>query len=236
MKYLKGELYKLFHNKLIYLTIILSFIYGILVNIIYYINNLSINDLYHNYIDEYFILYFILTIFYVSFTVSDEYDNKTIMNIFKHKFIIIKLLSIVIYLFILFIFSYFVCYDISLFFFKFPVLKIKIIIEILLSFIKIIPLLFTLILLCFNLTLLFKKANISLVLTYVIYFGFVYLDNHLLNINSKIIPYLFTMHLNLNNHYILNNVSFNISILIDILVLFILLLFSFIIFNYQKNK
>ena len=198
---------------------------------------MNIVDLYSNFLSEYIILFLILGVYYASSIISDEFQYETIIDLFDKKIIFTKLFVILLYFIFIFIISFLLNYDISLIIFHKSMLNIKVIKEIMINLRNTIPVILSIYLLAVNLSIVFRKSNISIIITYLIYFGSTYLDNYIVSHNYHKLYYLFTLNLNFNKHYLINNyVPISVSILISITLILVLVILSNILFKYFYNK
>lgn len=233
-KCLKGELYKFWQNHFSRFSLIAISLYGLLANYLYFNQSFEVSMLYKNFIDEYKLLYLILTLFYSSFILSDEYLYKTIYHFDKDKILWVKLIMLQLFIIIIFILSFICSFVISLFFFKVNVFDIDYAL-IITEYIKFVPSLIIYSLICLLLSIIVKKSNVSLALTIGIYVSFSYLKTMMMNLENKYLYFCPIYSFDLTERYIIKNVvpiEYSIFALISIMILLIL----WIVFVFNKSK
>jgi len=234
IKYLKFELYKLFRSKFLLLTFVLIFLYSLLVNLLYSSDGLVL--LYDAFVEEYLILYLCLSVFYSSFIINDEFSYETIYDIRNGKILITKMLLNILFILLVFIFSIVICYDISLIVFKLPSINLKIILNIIKLFIKILPMLLIINIITMIFSLLFLKSNTSLGLSFIIYFLMPYFNSIVIHKKIYSLYWLFSLHWDQRNLPLKDIISPNLSIIINGIWIILLLIFLTILFFKRKKN
>lgn len=202
-KYLKGELYKFFNGHFIYYSLLLIFLYSILANYLY---NDDILLLYKNFIKEYELLFLALSLLYSSEILSDEYEYGTILEFKNNRFLNTKLLVILMYLFLLFIFSFIISFDISIIFYNNFIIGLKVFKNIILEFFGVLPMFIILNLSCILLSIITKKANISLILTFIFYLLSTYFNNFIIIKKLKFLYISITLHWDFTKNILIGNI------------------------------
>ena len=233
---LKGEIYKLFHQKIFLLLGIILFNYGILANLIYYFTNLTYLDLWHNFLNEYLLIYLILIIFLAVNIIYEEYNDGTIIDLANYKIINIKIIILFFLLIYIFILSVVLNYLVSIIVFHNFKLDIVILKNIIISFIKLMPYLIFYCLLSINLAIIFRSSGLALTCSFSFYFLSEYLNNLIITHGYQNLYFLSIYNLNFNKHILINNVSYIYSLSFNIILLAFLILFANFIFDVMKKK
>jgi len=198
-RYLKGELYKFFNSHFCYFSLFVIVIYSVFANYLYWIESSPVSLLFENFIQEYLLLFLTLSLFLSSCIIADEFQFNTFNPFINLQYLKAKIILIIFYIIIIFICSLVICYDISFLFNGSFILNLAVTKNILMSFLKIMPMLILLNLFCLLLSVISKKANVSLIITYVLYLFSSYLNDLIIRRNWKI-GYLFvTLNWNFNN-------------------------------------
>lgn len=231
---LRFELYKLIKSKYLILIFISSFIYSVLINMLY-INEDAIY-LYQNFTDEYFILYLCIAILYSSNIFWEEYEFNTYDDI-KNKYIFVsKIIMVLIVLFITFLSSIIFCYDISLFCFDAPYIPFKILGEIITSFIKVMPMIAMISLITMILSILFLRSNLATLLVFLLFVSCDYLKMIILNSKLKILKYSFIFAWDFSSLENRELISLKMRVILSCawIILFLMIL-KFLFFYRKKN-
>ena len=235
-KVFKSEIYKLFCSKTIYISIILIFIYSILVNIIYLIDKIDVILLYQNFNDEFLLLYLVLIIYFASAIITDEFVYNTIIDLQDKSIILTKIIICLLYLIFLFLFSLIICYDVSLLIFKNVFISFEIVSNLIKNFLYLLPYLSIIILITLNIALVIKKANLTIIFTYLIYFGSEYLNSFVLSHHLTKFYYLLSINFNYNRNYLIKDiVPLSYSIILNIIIILLLLILTNFIFKHLKK-
>lgn len=235
IKILKSEIYKLMHSKILYLSYLIIFLYALFANYLYLNSSLEACDLYWAFNEEFMILYLLLSLFYSSFTLCDEFVYDTVNDYPLIGLIFCKIIMIILYLFTLLVFSLIISYNISLFIFRFPVIKISIILKAFKNFVFSFSMLLELNLIVLLLSVFLKKASLALGITYLLYFLMEYLNKLILNKESSWLYYCFSLNWDFNNHNVISNiVSIKTSLLINFFTMFFFVGLIILISKWRK--
>ena len=230
-KYFKGEIYKLICSKFIYITLIIIFIYSLFANYLYL--NAPEMEIYSNFISEYLLLFLALSLFYASTLFTDEYYFGTINDLKNNKLLLSKLLMIVVYLLFLLTVAFFFTFDIAFFLQRVPSLSLSLFQNLIIDYIKILPMLIIINLSCLLISLVFLKSNLALGFSYGLYILCGYIGNLIISKGYEKLYFLPFFHWNFNS-LLLERFKIWESLLICFLTIGIAIFLIFILFNKRK--
>ena len=217
---INAEIYKFFNNKAIYLSFIIILIYSLFGNLLYYLSNIDISLMYKDFTNEYLILYLVVSLFYTSSAISDEYNYYIIPYIKQKGIVRSKVFCLLIIISITQIISFVFSNFITILIFKKSFFTTKIIYLIIKKLLNKLPLIIIINLLCLLFSSVFSKPSTSLIITYFVYGLSDYVNKFFLSKTWQITRYFPSLIWDLE----IINKKINLSLCIVLILLYILIL------------
>ena len=232
IKYLKSEVYKILCGNFLFFTFVVVFGYCILVSQLYLSDGLDFNYLFTYFNEEFIVLYLTLSLFFSSSLIADEYLYGTIYDIKSQKLLWAKMVVLLVYLFLIFILALLFLYDISIFLSQNQFIQWSVILKVIYGFLKVLPMIIIVNLICLLTSVILKKSNMALIVSYSIYLILEYLKNIIISKDIKSLYFLPMFNWNLNARtFIENYLSIGHSLAICFFTVLILLFLVIYIFK-----
>lgn len=231
MKHLKSEIYKIICHNYFLFSVIVTFFYSCIAIYLYLLETSGTLMLFENFVIEFSFLYLVLSISFSSSIIADEYLYGTINDIKNIKVILSKIVILLLFIILIFLFSFLFTYDITLFL-GHTNNVVNIVFLIIENFLKLLPMIIILNLVCILLSIITKKSNFAIIITFGLYIISGYLNNIIILKSLKWGYYLPIMIWNLND--INGVIPFCAALIFNLSYIFILVVI--IIFMYLKRR
>lgn len=224
INYIKGETLKYQRSKFKYISIILLFMYIIIVFCIYKYNNIEKIELYKNFYDEMYYIYLLLIILFTSNILNKDINLTVTKYVDKNKLFISKIIICLLYLIYILFLSILLNILISVFFYKTISIKNIFIIINTLQY----NILFYVLIININilLSIIIKRESIVLIIDFIYLFSLNYIHNFIINKSLKTFYYLPSLITKYNNYILITN---KINPLYGLLIYFIIIFIIYIV-------
>ncbi|MBQ6840767.1 MAG: ABC transporter permease [Bacilli bacterium] len=198
-KYIKGEFYKLFSSNHLKILFILTLLYSLIVGYLYWSDGAFVENVFSNFNQEFMLYYLFVSLFYSSSVMTEEYDYGTIIYLKNNRLLFAKLMMICLYLVMIFFISLLFMYDVSLFIYKFQTINLNVLVDCFLYFIKSLPMYVFINYICLCMSLLVKRANLSLIISCGVYLSSNYISSLIVSKEMESLYFLPALYWDFNN-------------------------------------